>query len=244
VITSTFAAVMLASSLACAVTTIGIYIIRRYEIWGREHSAYFMSFAAGVLISVSFIHIIPKSFLMNRTAPIFLLAGYLAIYLSDRLLNMYVCQRYDFLACTISVIPVLGIALHSFIDGIIYSVTFNVSIFTGVLAAIGMVLHEFPEGIVTFVLLERGGFSKKKAAIYAFLAAAISTPLGTLVSYPFIASINKSVLGALLAMSAGALVYVGASHLLPAVEKENEKFSVLALAAGVLVAAGIVASKR
>jgi zinc transporter ZupT len=40
----------------------------------------------------------------------------------------------------------LGIGLHSFIDGFIYSITFSVSIFTGALAATGMVLHEFPEG--------------------------------------------------------------------------------------------------
>jgi ZIP family zinc transporter/zinc and cadmium transporter len=112
-----------------------------------------------------------------------------------------------------------------------------------VLAAVGMILHEFPEGIVTFVLLERGGFSRKKSIIYAFLAAAISTPLGTLVSYPFINRIRSSSLGILLALSAGALVYVGASHLLPAVESENKKYSILALVAGVLVAFVILVSK-
>jgi len=243
--TNEFAAVTLTSFLACVVTTIGIYIIGRYEQWGREHSAYFMSFAAGVLISVSFMHIIPKSFEMNGSAPMFLLAGFLGIHLSNRLVRLYVCHEYE---CTdyaaIGIIPMLGIGLHSFIDGVIYSVTFNVSILTGVLAAVGMVLHEFPEGIVTFVLLERGGFSRRKSAIYAFLAAAISTPLGTLVSYPFINNIKRSTLGILLAISAGALVYVGASHLLPAVERENKKYSILALAAGVLVAIFIVMSKR
>jgi zinc and cadmium transporter len=243
VFTSTFAAVILASFLACGVTTIGIYVISKYEQWGREHSAYFMSFAAGVLISVSFMHIIPKSFEMNSTASVFLLAGFLAIYLSNRFLNLYICHEYECAEYAMGVIPMLGIGFHSFIDGVIYSVTFNVSIFTGVLAAIGMILHEFPEGIVTFVLLERGGFSRRKSAVYAFLAAAISTPLGTLASYPFINNIKQSTLGILLAISAGALVYVGASHLLPAVEKENQRYSILALAAGVLVAAIIVMSK-
>jgi len=47
----------------------------------------------------------------------------------------------------------------------------------------------------------------------------------------------------LLAISASALVYVDASHLLPAVEKQNKKYTVLALAAGVLVAAIIIFSK-
>lgn len=240
---NTFVAVLLASFLACGVTTIGIYVISKYEQWGREHSAYFMSFAAGVLISVSFMHIIPKSFQMNGSAPVFLLAGFLAIYLSNRLLNLYVCHDEERADYTVGIIPTLGIGFHSFIDGIIYSVTFNVSILTGALAATGMILHEFPEGIVTFVLLERGGFPRRKSATYAFVAAALSTPLGTLVSYPLISNIQRSTLGALLALSAGALVYVGASHLLPAVERENKRYSVFALAAGVLIAIVIVMSK-
>ena len=240
---NTFGAVFLVSSLACLITTIGIIAISRYAAWANENAVYFMSFAAGVLISVSFMHIIPKSLEMSSTAPVFLLAGFLAIYLSNRFLNLYICQNYECADYAMGIIPMLGIGFHSFIDGVIYSVAFNVSTFTGVLAAIGMILHEFPEGIVTFVLLERGGFSRRKSAVYAFLAAAISTPLGTLVSYPFIDNIKQSTLGILLASSAGALVYVGASHLLPAVEKENQRYSVLALAAGVLVAVIIVMSK-
>nr|MBN1228469.1 ZIP family metal transporter [Anaerolineae bacterium] len=242
-LSQTFFSVILASFLACAVTTIGIYVIRKYERWGNDHAAYFMAFAAGVLISVSFIHIIPKSFDMNDSAPIYLLMGFLGLYLSNRFLNAYVCHEYDCTNYVIGIIPMLGVGLHSFLDGVIYSVTFNVSIFTGVFAAIGMVLHEFPEGIVTFLLLERGGFSRKKASLYAFLAAAISTPLGTLVSYPLIYRIDQSTLGILLAVSAGALVYVGASHLLPAVERENKQYTLVSLAIGVLVAAIIVLAK-
>jgi zinc transporter ZupT len=240
---NTFVAVVMASSLACAVTTIGIYVISKYEEWGRKNTVYFMSFAAGVLVSVSFIHIIPKSFDMKEEAPLYLLSGFLALYLCNRFLSLYICQQYQCETFASGIIPMLGIGLHSLIDGVIYSVTFNVSIFTGILAAIGMVLHEFPEGIVTFLLLERGGFDKRRAAMYAFLAAAISTPVGTLVSYPFIDDIAEPTLGILLAISAGALVYVGASHLLPEVERENKRYSVISLAVGVLVAVVIVMSK-
>ncbi len=241
--TSTFGSVLLASVLACLVTTIGIYIITRYEKWGSQNAAYFMSFAAGVLISVSFTHIIPKSFGMNDAAPIYLLAGYMGLYIFNRFVTAFVCDERDCVDLSIGIIPMLGIGLHSFIDGVIYSITFNVSIFTGAMAAIGMVLHELPEGIVTFLLLKRAGFSQKKATLYAFLAAAISTPLGTMVSFPFISQIDQETLGALLAVSAGALVYVGASHLLPAVEKENRKYTLFSLGAGILIAIFIILSK-
>lgn len=238
-----FLAVMLASSLACLVTTIGIYVIGKFEEWGRRNTVYFMSFAAGVLVSVSFIHIIPRSFHMHAQAPVFLLVGFLSLHFFNRFLNVYICEEYACETFAVGVIPMVGIGLHSFIDGVIYAVTFNVSIFTGALAAIGMILHEFPEGIVTFLLLEWGGFSTKRAAAYAFLAAAASTPLGALISYPFVAKVSPSTLGILLALSAGALVYVGATHLLPEVEKENKRYSLIALMVGVLIAALIVTTK-
>ena len=47
-----------------------------------------------------------------------------------------------------------------------------------------------------------------------------------------------------LALSSGALVYVGATHLLPRAEQELKRFSLAALAGGVLVALVVVASKR
>jgi len=113
----------------------------------------------------------------------------------------------------------------------------------GIFPASGMVLHEFPEGIITYLLLLRGGFSEKTSLILAFLAASLTTPLGTLVSHPYINQIDKSLLGTLLSLSAGALVYVGATHLLPQAEKEHRKYSLFALGAGILVAVIIVLSK-
>jgi len=232
-----------ASVMAAFVTSIGIYIIRRFEKWGRENTIYFICFAAGVLVSVSFLHIIPKAFSMNPNASFYLFAGYLFMHLFNRFINAFVCDKASDIHYEIGLVPMLGIGFHSFIDGFIYSITFTVSIFTGVLTATGMVLHEFPEGIITYLLLIRGGFKEKTSLYLAFLAAALTTPLGMLVSYPYISRIDKPILGDLLAFSAGALVYVGATHLLPQAEKEHKKYSLLALCAGVSVAAVIIVSK-
>lgn len=224
-------------------TAFGIYTIRQYADWGRRYSIYFVCFAAGVLIAVSFLHIIPKSFAMSASAPAYLLTGFVLLHLFNRFVTAFVCERAPDPRYGIGLIPMIGIGFHSFIDGFVYSITFTVSIFTGVLAATGLVLHEFPEGIITYLLLLRGGFSEKASWILALLAASLTTPLGMLMSYPFISRIDQPVLGALLSLSAGALVYVGATHLLPQAEQEHRKYSLYALAAGVLAAAIIVVSK-
>lgn len=233
----------LASCLAAGVTTAGIYIIRRFEAWGRRNTTHFSCFAAGVLLSASFLHIIPRSFSLAKHASLYLLAGYLFVHLFNRFITAYVCDKPTRMDYAIGLVPMLGIGFHSFVDGIVYSVTFTVSLFTGVLAAIGMVLHEFPEGIVTYVLLIHSGFNERTATRLAFLAAALTTPLGMVASYPVISQISQGVLGKVLSLSAGALVYVGATHLLPQAEREPRRYSLVALGAGVVVALVIVFSQ-
>ena len=76
-------------------------------------------------------------------------------------------------------------------------------------------------------------------AFGASLLAGMVTSAGIYV----ISRIDKPLLGAMLAFSAGALIYVGATHLLPQAEREHKKYSLFALLAGILVAVVIVYSK-
>jgi zinc and cadmium transporter len=241
---NTFWLALTTSLLAALVTSLGIFTIRRFSDWGQRNTTYFMCFASGVLIAASFLHIIPKSFSMNPQAPAWLLTGFLALHLFNRFVTAFVCEKdptkKDYV---IGVVPMLGIGFHSFIDGFIYSVAFTVSLLTGYLATAGMVLHEFPEGIITYLLLVRGGISERKAMYLSFLAAAATTPLGMLTAWPLVNAIEPATLGALLALSAGALVYVGATHLLPRAEQERKRYSLVALGGGVLVAVFVVLTK-
>lgn len=241
---NTFWTALAASGMAAVVTSLGIFTIRRFADWGQRHTAYFMCFAAGVLIAASFLHIVPRSMAMTPQAPAWLLVGFMGLHLFNRFVTAFVCEKQPGSeAYAVGLVSLLGIGFHSFIDGIIYSITFSVSLLTGSLASVGMVLHEFPEGIITYLLLVRGGLAARKAMLAAFVAAALTTPLGMLASFPLISEIDPPLLGSLLALSAGALIYVGATHLLPRAEQEAKPFSLLALAGGVLVAVIIVLSK-
>lgn len=234
--------VITASFLASVVTGAGILVTKRFEDRASRYSSYLRSFAAGILITVTLTHLLPESAEMQDDAPVYWLSGFLGIYLLNHLLNLYLCQGEACPAEETGVIPAVGIAFHSLVDGIIYAVTFQVSVFTGILAAIGMVLHEFPEGIVTFLLLKESGLEQSKAMTYALLMAALSTPLGTLISLPLVRVIDRAQLGALLGLTAGVLIYVAASHLLPEVQREGKRYSIVAFFAGVLAAVVIVLS--
>jgi zinc transporter ZupT len=227
-----------ASSLAALTTTCGIYVIRRREIWARRNMTYFMCFAAGVLVSAPLVHLIPESVSMSGHAPAYVLSGFLAFYLFNWFFTAHVCEQGKRPEARIGWISLFGIGFHSLVDGFIYSISFTVSVSTGLLATVGMVLHEFPEGIVTYLLLLRGGFTPRKALLASFIAAASTTPVGMLLSFPFVSEITGRPLGNLLALSAGALIYVGASHLLPETEQDRKKYNLLAFIGGVIVTLG------
>lgn len=177
---------------------------------------------------------------MNESAPAYLLGGFLLMLVFNRFMSAPICSRALGPSAALGLIPLIGIGFHSFLDGVVYSIGFNVSAYTGVLVALGMVLHEFPEGVVIYALLVGSGIPASRALLLSLIAAAVTTPLGTLVSYPFVSRIDQSLLGLLLAVSAGALIYVGATHLLPQAEHEHRRFVLAAFCGGVFVALGII----
>lgn len=233
------------SFIACISTTIGIFIIWKYKEWGKRNVVYFMSFAAGLLIAVSLLHIIPESFELNSSASLFLLIGFLSLHIYDRILDNHGPIKQEMESnhyYSLGIITAWGIGLHSFVDGIVYMVTFNVNMFTGIVTSTAMVFHEIPEGIITFLLLREAGFSEKRSLMFSFIAAAISTPLGAILAYPFVNNLDNAQLGILLALSAGALLYVGASRLLPESEVGSTKYSLITLGLGILIAFMIIMS--
>ena len=97
-----------ASLLAAAVTTSGIFAIRRHEKWARQNTTYFACFAAGVLIAVSFLLILPKSFAMSSQAPAYLFAGYMVMHVFNRFLTAYVCDKPETANYAIGLVPLIG----------------------------------------------------------------------------------------------------------------------------------------
>lgn len=230
---------ILASLFAASATMAGIFAMRRREQWARANKAYFISFAAGVLIAASLLHLIPESFALTGRAASGLFAGFFLLHILDRFVATKVCDRPDGMARGLGLVPLVGIGFHSFLDGVAYSVGFSVAPMTGALMALGMVLHEFPEGVMTYALLLASGYGQRRALTLALIAAAISTPFGAILSYPFVGRLDPQTLGLLLAVSAGSLLYVGASHLLPQIAEARDRFIWLALAGGIAVAAAI-----
>ncbi len=116
-----------ASLLAAATTTAGLLTVRRFKDWALRNTVHFASFAAGVLLAVSLLHLVPGSLVMSGTAPTFVYAGYLAIHVLSRFLDTKVCDRDPARDYGFGLVALIGIGLHSFLDGTVYSISFEAS---------------------------------------------------------------------------------------------------------------------
>lgn len=221
------------------VNSIGIFAIYRHKTWTSRIKAYFMCFAAGVLISTPLMFALPNAVEMNSNAGIFALFGFLFMFFSNAVVKRKAKQK----SLAFGITAIEGIGIHSFIDGLIYAVTFSASILIGFLSGLGLVIHEFAEGIITFSVLIKTNIGKKRAAVYAFIVAALTTPIGAFVAYPFINNLNSSILGLALGFVSGVLIYVSAAHLLPEAREHEKKHSMWAFLGGVALAAFIVLTK-
>jgi len=236
---NTFFWVAIFAISAAIVNSIGIFTIYKNKKWAKKTKTYVMCFAAGVLISVPLMLTLPKAIEKNHYAGVLALIGFLFMFFSNQIIKNKTKQKE--LAFGITAIE--GIGIHSFVDGIIYAITFSASIFIGLLTGIGLVVHEFAEGVIVFSVLIESKMEKKKAALYAFLTAGLTTPLGAFIAYPLVNSLNSSILGLALGFVSGVLIYISAAHLLPEARKYEKEHSVLAFSAGVALALFIVLSK-
>jgi zinc and cadmium transporter len=236
---STFTWIAIFAIGAAVVNGLGIWVIFKNKKWAEKAKTYFMCFAAGVLISSPLIIAFPQAIEKNSYAGYATLIGFLFMFFSNRLIKYKTKQK----EIAFGITAVEGIGIHSFIDGIIYTVTFSTSILTGFLAGIGLVIHEFAEGVITFSILIKAGFSEKKAAFYALLVASLTTPVGAFIAYPLINRLSSSFLGLALGFVVGVLIYISASHLLPEAQTQQKRHSILTFLSGVALALLIAFSK-
>lgn len=223
------------SSLAAFVATVGLIVVAIRSDWSKKYAPLFALVASGLLLTMVLTHLAPEVLNSDPRAPLFMLGGFfLGLILHDTIRSLVPVSDSQSLAAGLT--PMFAIATHSFVDGMIYTVTFAQGYETGMFSTLGLVMHEFPEGIVTFALLRGAGFSNKHSFALALFAAGLTTPLGTLAAYPFLQGMDPSGLNVLFALSAGLLLFVSTGPLMAHMREEKPIRSIPALAFGVVIA--------
>ncbi len=222
--------------IAAFVTSIGLVAVAQRGLWSERNASLFALAAGGMLLTLTLLHITPDAIARTPLAPALIMGGFiggLALHKGVKILFGDENSGPNRIAAAT---PVFAIAIHSFLDGIIYAVTFTHSFESGVYVAVSLILHEIPEGVIAFTLLRRSGFSGRQSFVFAFLAAAATTPAGVIASGPFLFVMSEQMVGNLFAISAGLLLFVATGPLMAPLRHERPKRSLPALGIGVVIA--------
>ncbi|MHB8485714.1 MAG: ZIP family metal transporter [Candidatus Acidiferrales bacterium] len=213
----------------------GFFVIRRQ--WSREYLKYFIALGAGFMLAVALLEMVPESLRLASVQPyaiyprdvglateaaevlLLVLAGYLLVHFFEHTLapHFHFGEETHMEAMTathVGYAAVLGLAIHTFFDGVAISSGLLVSRALGLLIFVAIFLHKIPEGFTVASLMLASGQGKRRA----FLSSAV-LGAATLVGVALML-VWRAHVGIALPVSGGVTLYVAASDLIPEVNHE------------------------
>ena len=182
-----------------------------------------VALSAGSLLGGAFFHMIPESIAKtgdDLTVYIYVVVGFTFFLLLEQLLHWHHCHR-EATECKNkkpqTYLILIGDGIHNFIGGIAVAGTFLIDIRLGIATWLAAAAHEVPQEIGDFAILVHGGWSRKKALLLNLLSASTFL-LGGLLAYLFSFS---DWIYYLIPFAAGNFIYIGASDLIPEVNKHR-----------------------
>ncbi len=122
----------------------------------------------------------------------------------------------------VGIMMVFCIAIHNFPEGFATFVTVSKDPALGLIIALAIAIHNIPEGISVSVPIYYATGNRRIAMFYSFLSG-LAEPLGAIIAYFFLQFfISDLLIGILLAMVAGIMVFVSFDELLPVAEEYGE----------------------
>ena len=204
--------------------------------WDRSYLRYFVALGSGFMLATALLEMMPESMqLAGPKAPLLIVMGYFLVHLFEHTVTPHFhfgeeTHAEEFVAAHTGYSVLLGLAIHTFFDGIAIASGFLVSSWLGWVIFLAVFLHKVPEGFTAASIMIASGRSKRVAwAASAFLGAA--TLAGVLTMAAFRTQLSYG-----LPLAAGVTLYVAASDLIPEVNKEPG----IAMAALVFIGVGVL----
>jgi ZIP family zinc transporter/zinc and cadmium transporter len=173
---------------------------------------HFVAFGAGFMLAVAIVEVLPEAFARSgAAAPALVLAGYLAVHLTQHTLtpHFHFGEETHAVQRMAGTTALVGLLLHTFFDGVAIGSAFLVRPALGVMVFTAVLLHKLPEGVTIASLYVAAGRTPGQA-IGAAALLGLATLGGVLVTDQVSVLARHG-----LAVSAGVAIYVAASNLVP-----------------------------
>jgi ZIP family zinc transporter len=226
---------LLPSFLAGLATVLGSFVVMIWRRPGRRTLATLFGGAAGVMLAVVLLDLIPAA--LDQGTPLEAGIGFgfgaLVIWGLDRLMTWFTrgnaysreasYKRMGYLMAT-------GIAMHDLPEGIAIAGAYAAGGALGPLLAISIALHNIPEGVATATPLHMGGVRGRRVLLVNAIVS-IFTPLGTLLGL-FLLRLSPDHISFMLALAGGAMTYLLKDELIPAAQQQSPFWSWVGLVCG------------
>jgi len=199
-----------------------LFLLLKKEILNKV-IMYFVSFSVGAMLGAAFFHLIPEALELEPNALIYILTGFLFSFVLEKFIKWRHCHNPEHLNSKIHSFVYINLAgdmVHNFIDGIIITASYIVSIPLGISTTIAVMIHEIPQEIGDFAVLLHGGFTKGKALFLNFVTA-LTAVLGVIIAL-LVGPENTQFTSILIAFAAGNFIYIAASDLIPELHEETK----------------------
>lgn len=233
---STFQYLLVFSIAGSLLSLVGGLILLSKESWSQKFAVYATPFAAGALLAAVFLDLLPEGVKMAPADTVFRSAiiGILAFFVVERGLHYFHHHRHGVQhdADPRRYLVIVGDTLHNAIDGVVIAAGFLVSIPTGIATTIAVVAHEIPQEIGDFGLLLSKGMSRSKVILVNILSAFAAVAFAVITYW--VGSSDQLPLGVLLGVSAGFLLYIAMSDIIPSLLAHTKKRKIIDLQAALL----------
>ncbi|HTB22742.1 MAG TPA: ZIP family metal transporter [bacterium] len=220
----------------CMATLAGGILVLRY----RQSQHYCFAFAAGSLIAVSFLDLLPESLSLggqlhvpSRTLLLVLLVSFFLYSFIDRFFLTHHLHDDDTHGHPMGLIGAGSLVVHSCLDGVAIGVAFKASPTVGAIVATAVIVHDMTDGLNTVVVMLKHHHSAARARLFLVLDAL--APLAGILAVSFMV-LPESLLAYLLAFFCGEFLYLGAGSLLP----ETRKHGSFGITAAMTLGAGLI----
>lgn len=231
-------AIIFLTLIASVLALIGGVVFLFVKPWSRTLALYSVPFAAGVLLTVALIGLLPEAVhVIDQKAFLIALITFLAAYLFENIAcdlhHHHETSQKGVDYCGATWLVILGDTIHNFIDGATIAATFLANPGLGIITTASTFLHEVPHEIGDFGILLKAGWKRGKILLVNIISALFTVVGGLAVFFLFSQEI---ILGYLLAAAAGLFLYLGASDFLPhAGEDISRQKAIIVLLIGVLM---------
>ncbi|MCA9731501.1 ZIP family metal transporter [candidate division KSB1 bacterium] len=197
-------------------------IIPLLRKWQPSTIRLFVSFGAGILLAVSFLHMIPLAAeYLGHSVGFPLLAGFLLLYIIEKFIMVHTCEAHDCHYHTLGWSAFIGLGVHSLTDGLVLGTGLAVPQLS-LVVFLAIMLHKFPASFSLSSILLYENFSKRKIILLLGIFT-LAVPVGGVITFSIVSGLNKTVIGWLIAFSAGTFLHVAADDLLPEVHSSESK---------------------